>query len=319
LPKKSNPTMLISMNAISLKNLQKTYSNGTIALKGIDLDIKEGEFFALLGVNGAGKSTIINILSSLVIKTSGGVTVFDANLDTDLNKAKNYIGVVPQEFNFNIFEKVWDILICQAGFYGIPRKEAEQRAEFILKKLSLWDKKDKISRTLSGGMKRRLMIARGLMHMPKILILDEPTAGVDVDLRLGMWEYLKELNQSGTTIILTTHYLEEVEQLCDRAAIIKDGRIVKVDTVSNLVSSLDSQDFVIKFEKSITLSDLNLKQKVVNGPTDKGILVTLQKTDTIGSIIAVLESNPKLQGNSITDISPAGNRLEQLFMQTIKS
>jgi ABC-2 type transport system ATP-binding protein len=326
------------MLAIEIKDLEKTYSNGTQALKGINLEVEEGEFFALLGVNGAGKSTIINILNSLVIKTKGSVKIFSKDIDTNSSEAKNFIGVVPQEFNFNIFERVEDILIQQAGFYGIPKNEAKIRSEEILKKLNLWEKRNVISRTLSGGMKRRLMIARGLMHMPKLLILDEPTAGVDVDLRIGMWDYLKELNSNGTTILLTTHYLEEVEQLCDRAAIIKDGKIVKIGKVDELTNSLENQNFSIKLENSISLSSIHrISQEILkktgiirfvehdeDGKENekeniaKELIFTLKKSDKIGFLITKLEELEELKGNNIIDISPTGNRLEQLFLQTIK-
>src|SRR3989344_3053554 len=213
------------MKAISIKNLNKTYKEGHVALKNVDLEVAEGDFFALLGPNGAGKTTIIGILTSLVNKNSGNVKIFGVDIDEDFDLAKTYLGVVPQEFNFNIFETPYDILITQAGYYGIPRNIARERAEFYLKKLGLWDKKDVKSMTLSGGMKRRLMIARALIHEPKILILDEPTAGVDIELRREMWDFLRALNVAGRTIILTTHYLEEAEQLCRSVAIINQGEI----------------------------------------------------------------------------------------------
>lgn len=213
------------MNAISIKGLRKTYSTGTQALKGVDLDIEAGDFFALLGPNGAGKTTIISIVTSLTRKTSGEVRVFDLSIDEHADKAKTFIGLVPQEFNFNIFEKVIDIVTTQAGYYGIPRKVALERAEEILKELGLWDKRNTMAQQLSGGMKRRLMIARALIHKPKLLILDEPTAGVDIEMRIGMWEFLRRMNAEGTTIILTTHYLEEAEQLCRTVAIINKGEV----------------------------------------------------------------------------------------------
>jgi len=223
--------------AVSVQNLRKTYANGVEALRGIDLSVTEGDFFALLGPNGAGKTTLIGILTSLVNKTSGEANIFDASIETNPSKAKTYIGVVPQEFNFNIFEKVSDIVVTQAGYYGIARKEALQRAEVLLKELGLWDKRDQPSQALSGGMKRRLMIARGLIHNPKLLILDEPTAGVDVEMRLGMWDFLKKLNANGTTIILTTHYLEEAEALCRNIAVINKGTIIVNDSMQNLIES----------------------------------------------------------------------------------
>jgi ABC-2 type transport system ATP-binding protein len=226
----------MSMNAISIKSLRKTYKTGMQALKGVDLNIEAGDFFALLGPNGAGKTTIISIITSLTRKTSGEVQVFGTSIDTDPDKAKTYIGLVPQEFNFNIFEKVIDIVSTQAGYYGIPRKVALERSEEILKALGLWDKKDTMAQQLSGGMKRRLMIARALVHKPKLLILDEPTAGVDIEMRLGMWEFLRRMNEEGTTIILTTHYLEEAEQLCRNVAIINRGEVKLHESMQKLLA-----------------------------------------------------------------------------------
>lgn len=222
------------MHAIEIHHVVKTYKSGTKALKGMSLNIDKGDFFALLGANGAGKTTLISILTGLVNKTSGTIKVFGHDIDKDFSAAKNYLGVVPQEFNFNMFEKVEDIVTNQAGYFGVDLAVAKKDAEDILKKVGLWEKRNTMARTLSGGMKRRLMIARGLIHHPKVLILDEPTAGVDVELRIGMWDYLREINRQGTTIILTTHYLEEVEQMCRHAAIIKNGELVRLDTVSNL-------------------------------------------------------------------------------------
>ena len=219
---------------IVIKDLRKVYKNGVAALKGVSLSIKKGDFFALLGPNGAGKTTLIGVLSSLVVKTSGEVSVFGVSIDKNPSLAKTFIGLVPQEFNFNIFEKVLDIIVNQAGFYGIPRKEALLRAESVLKDLGLWEKRGEVAQKLSGGMKRRLMIARALMHEPKLLILDEPTAGVDVELRRTMWEYLRRINKEGTTIILTTHYLEEAEQLCRTIAVINKGEIVAHESMESL-------------------------------------------------------------------------------------
>lgn len=223
-------------SAVSIANVRKTYEGGTQALKGISLQIEEGDFFALLGPNGAGKTTIISILTGLVTKTSGEASVFGTSIDEDPSKTKTYIGLVPQEFNFNIFEKVEDIVTTQAGYYGIPRKEALRDAEPILKNLGLWEKRKEPSQRLSGGMKRRLMIARALIHHPKLLILDEPTAGVDVELRRSMWTFLRELNRQGTTIILTTHYLEEAEQLCRNVAIINKGQILVNEPMEALLA-----------------------------------------------------------------------------------
>jgi len=223
------------MPALSLNDLHKKYQGGFQALSGVTLDVQEGEFFGLLGPNGAGKTTTIGIITSLVTKTSGRVRVFGIDIDDDFPAAKRLIGVVPQEANFSIFEKVQDIVTQQAGYYGIPRREALVRSEKYLKKLGLWDKRQVAARELSGGMKRRLMIARGLVHEPKLLILDEPTAGVDVEMRRGMWDFLTELNRQGRTIILTTHYLEEAETLCSRIAMLKQGRVVALDTTQNLL------------------------------------------------------------------------------------
>ncbi len=238
------------MNAIEINNLDKTYKTGTKALKGVSLSVQEGDFFALLGANGAGKTTLIGILTGLVNKTSGTVKVFGVDIDNDFSAAKNFLGVVPQEFNFHMFENVLDIVVNQAGYFGIAHKTAIKDAEEVLKKVGLWDKRKSMARTLSGGMKRRLMIARGLIHRPKILILDEPTAGVDVELRIGMWEYLREINRQGTTIILTTHYLEEVEQMCQNAAIIKKGEVVRLDTVANLTKGEKLEKIFLDIIKS---------------------------------------------------------------------
>jgi len=222
-------------DAISVHNLRKTYPGGVEALKGVSLSIAEGDFFALLGPNGAGKTTLINILTTLVKKTSGEARIYGASIDTEPERAKLRVGLVPQEFNFNIFEKVIDIVVNQAGYYGIPRTDAIARAEAILKDLGLWEKRNTPSRELSGGMKRRLMIARALIHKPSLLILDEPTAGVDVELRRSMWEYLRKVNGEGTTIILTTHYLEEAEALCRNVAMINKGEVVVHETMESLL------------------------------------------------------------------------------------
>ncbi len=224
------------MNALSVRGLVKTYKNGVQALKGIDLDVEQGDFFALLGPNGAGKTTLIGIATSLVNKTAGTLSIFGHDIDRDLEAAKACVGVVPQEINFNMFESPQTILVNQAGFYGIERKVARERAEKYLKELQLWDKRDKMSRSLSGGMKRRLMIARALMNEPRLLILDEPTAGVDIEIRRSMWEFLRGINEQGTTIILTTHYLEEAETLCRNIAIIDKGQIAERDRMSSLLA-----------------------------------------------------------------------------------
>src|SRR5512134_1304391 len=239
------------MKALSLRQLSKTYRNEVQALKGIDLDVEQGDFFALLGPNGAGKTTAIGIVSSLVNKTSGHASVFGHDIDTELEAAKSCLGVVPQEINFNQFEKVSTILLNQAGFYGIPRSVARGRVEHWLRQLQLWDKRDAVSRTLSGGMKRRLMIARALVHEPQLLILDEPTAGVDIEVRRSMWEFLRRINEQGTTIILTTHYLEEAESLCRNIAIIDEGRIIENDRMSTVLRKLHTETFVLNLRNAL--------------------------------------------------------------------
>jgi ABC-2 type transport system ATP-binding protein len=296
--------------AVSIKNLSKTYKTGTKALDSINLEIKQGDFFALLGANGAGKTTIIGILTGLVTKTHGDVKVFNYNLDTQLNSVKNSIGVVPQEFNFNMFEKVLDIVVRQGQYYGMTYTESKTNAEEILKKLELWEKRGQKSMELSGGMKRRLMIARALIHSPKLLILDEPTAGVDVELRRGMWDYLKTLNTSGTTILLTTHYLEEVEELCKNTAIIKDGQIVINDKVSNLLNKMEDETFVIQTDK-----DPKLKTKIQSLiKLDSTTLeFTTNKKNTLQKAITEISKSA-----SILSIKPKGNRLENLFLNLLK-
>ena len=239
------------MNALDIKQLNKTYSNGYVALRGIDLHVEAGDFFALLGPNGAGKSTTIGIISSLVNKSSGKISIFEFDLDTHLSEAKSCLGIVPQEINFSLFEPSIEIVLNQAGYYGINRKIALQRAEKYLKLLGLWEKRYDISRTLSGGFKRRLMIARALIHEPKILILDEPTAGVDVELRRSMWAFLRELNNKGTTIVLTTHYLEEAENLCKHIAIIDKGEIIERSTMKQLLGKLKVETFVLELENTL--------------------------------------------------------------------
>ena len=300
------------MNAISIQNLAKTYSNGTQALKGVNLEVKAGDFFALLGANGAGKTTIIGILTGLVIKTSGRVKVFDVDIDSDHPKAKTFMGVVPQEFNFNMFERVQDIVCAQAGYYGIDRKTARADSEVILKKLELWDKRYHQSRILSGGMKRRLMIARALINKPKLLILDEPTAGVDVELRHAMWDFLKDLNANGTTILLTTHYLEEVEQMCRNAAIIKNGEIISCDRVKNLVQLLEQETYIVHVEQIHSLEKLATYR--ANRVDENTFEVELSKKERLNDFIAKLSES----GMFLTDLRPKGNRLEKLFLKILK-
>ena len=301
------------MKALSVKNLSKTYSTGVIALKGIDLDVEEGDFFALLGQNGAGKSTTIGILCSLVNKTAGDVLIFGHNLDTDLEAAKSCIGVVPQELNFNPFEKIFDILVNQAGFYGIPRSIARQRAEHYLKKMDLWKKHDQIALRLSGGMKRRLMIARAMMNEPKLLVLDEPTAGVDVELRHSLWAFLTELNRQGTTIILTTHYLEEAENLCKNVAIIDHGRIIENTNMKSLINRLHIQTILLDLEKPIDhlpqLTDYPFR--MLDNTTME---IEVHKSQSLNHLFNELSQ----QHISITGMRNKTNRLEELFVRLIK-
>lgn len=300
------------MNALSIRNLKKTYNNGFTALKGIDLDVEAGDFFALLGPNGAGKSTAIGIISSLVNKTSGSVKVFDYDVIKQKSKAKSCIGLVPQEINFNQFETVRDIVLNQAGYYGMPRKKARENTDRCLKLMSLWDKKDTVSRRLSGGMKRRVMIARALVHSPRLLILDEPTAGVDIEIRRSMWQMMEQINQQGTTIILTTHYLEEAESLCRNIAIINDGLIVEKSAMSELLSRINQDLFVLNLAKPITNVpqidgyefDL-IEPKVLNVsiPKDKGLNLLFQQLTQ--------------QHIEVLSLKNKSNRLEQLFMDLV--
>ncbi len=300
------------MNALTIKNLSKTYADGTQALKEVDLQVRAGDFFALLGANGAGKTTLIGIVTGLVNKTAGEVKVFDINTATDFFKAKKMIGVVPQEFNFNIFEKVQDILVTQAGYFGIERKKALRDSKGILKQMGLWHKRDAVARTLSGGLKRRLMIARALVHKPKFLILDEPTAGVDVELRHGMWEYLRELNRQGTTILLTTHYLEEVEQMCRRAAIIKRGEIIKDDEVSCLVQLLKEEVYVVTVDEIQDLDKIKEYDPSLTAHNTFEVEINPKK-DLQNFVLKITGA-----GMRITDIRPKGHRLEKLFLSVLK-
>ena len=301
------------MTALSIRHLSKTYANGVEALKDISLDVRKGEFFALLGPNGAGKSTTIGIVSSLVNKSGGEVTVFGHSLDTERGKAKRLIGVVPQEFNFNQFEKVFDIVVTQAGFYGIPAAQARQQAEKYLRKLGLWDKRDSAARQLSGGMKRRLMIARALVHEPELLILDEPTAGVDIELRRSMWDFLTELNGLGKTIILTTHYLEEAESLCRRIAIIDHGVIVENTDMKSLLEKLQVETFI-----------LDLAEPVTEAPALNGFEVRLRDERTLEVAVPKSEAlNNVFQQLAAKDISVMSmrnkaNRLEELFLRLVE-
>jgi ABC-2 type transport system ATP-binding protein len=297
--------------AISISNLRKTYATGTEALKDVSLKIGSGEFYGLLGPNGAGKTTIIGIITGLVIKSDGKVSVFDVDIDSNPEKARSYIGVVPQELNFNIFEKVINIVVDQAGFYGIPRSVAIPRAEQLLKDLGIYDKAYQPSRNLSGGMKRRLMIARALIHHPRILILDEPTAGVDVELRRGMWEYLKTLTEKGVTILMTTHYLEEAEQLCDRIAIINKGTIIKEGTTKELLSGLTSETLILDLSKGSAEDAAKALGGVSSNIIDKDTLeIELNKEISLTSVFNEL-SKTHIE---IKTARQKTNRLEELFV-----
>jgi ABC-2 type transport system ATP-binding protein len=301
------------MQALSLRKLSKTYATGVHALKGIDLDVAQGDFFALLGPNGAGKTTAIGIVSSLVTKTSGTASVFGHDIDTDLEAAKACLGVVPQEINFNQFEKVSTILVNQAGFYGIPRRVAKERVERWLVKLQLWDKRDAISRTLSGGMKRRLMIARALIHEPRLLILDEPTAGVDIEVRRSMWEFLRQINEAGTTIILTTHYLEEAETLCRNIAIIDEGRIIENDRMATVLRKLHSEVFVLNLRNPVTAMP-DLPGYAVAMADDGSLEVEVKKDQNLNDIFAALSAC----GIEIVSMRNKANRLEELFLRLVE-
>lgn len=301
------------MIALSIQQLTKTYKNGMQALKGIDLEVKQGDFFALLGPNGAGKSTTIGIVSSLVNKTSGKVEVFGLDLDAQRTKAKKKIGIVPQEFNFNQFEKVFDIVVTQAGFYGIPKALAKERAEKYLRQLGLWDKRDTQSRSLSGGMKRRLMIARALVHEPELLILDEPTAGVDIELRRSMWDFLIQLNEAGKTIILTTHYLEEAESLCRNIAIIDQGRIVENTSMRALLQQLQMETFVLDLAKPAAQTPQleGFETRLVDTET---LEVTAPKDTVLNQIFTQLSE----QGIEVMSMRNKANRLEELFLSLVE-
>jgi ABC-2 type transport system ATP-binding protein len=302
----------MSVPALAIRDLKKTYANGLEAVRGIDLDIAEGEFFALLGPNGAGKSTTIGIVCSLVRKTGGSVRVFGRDIDTELTAAKRCIGLVPQEFNFNQFEPVVEIVVNQAGYYGIPRALAFRRAETYLKQLGLWEKRREMARQLSGGMKRRLMIARALVHEPKLLILDEPTAGVDIEIRRSMWEFMREINGRGTTIILTTHYLEEAESLCRHVAIIDEGLIVESGQMGALLGRLNVETFV-----------LNLRQPLAELPGVSGYTLRRVDASTLEADVSKdrglndLFQQLSARGIVILSLRNKVNRLEELFIRLV--
>ncbi len=302
------------MHALSIRGLTKTYKNGVQALKGVDLDVEQGDFFALLGPNGAGKTTLIGILTSLVNKSAGTVSVFGHDLDRELEAAKACIGIVPQELNFNQFETPQTILVNQAGFYGIPRPLARERAEQYLSLLQLADKRNKMARGLSGGMKRRLMIARALVHQPRLLILDEPTAGVDIEIRRSMWDFLREINASGTTIILTTHYLEEAETLCRNIAIINGGLIAERDRMSTLLRTLQAETFVLSLREAV--ASVPQVPGYVFGLVDEHTLeVEVSKEQSLNEVFAKLSE----QGIGVLSMRNKVNRLEEIFMNLVET
>ncbi len=300
-------------HALTITNLRKTYASGVVALSGIDLTVAEGDFFALLGPNGAGKSTTIGVLCSLVRKTGGKVQIFGHDIDTAFESAKMELGVVPQEFNFNQFERVMDIVVTQGGYYGLEHAVAVERAEKYLRRLGLWDKRRERSRELSGGMKRRLMIARALVHEPRLLILDEPTAGVDIELRRSMWKFLREINEQGKTIILTTHYLEEAESLCRKVAIIDNGEIVVNTTVKALLSQLKTETFVLDTREDITTVPQHpvfRLQKV----DAHSLEVTMDKSQSLNDLFPVLSEC----GLNVVSLRNKSNRLEELFINLVE-
>jgi len=302
------------MKALAIRGLTKTYRNGVQALSGIDLDVEEGDFFALLGPNGAGKTTTIGIVMSLVTKSGGTVAVFGHDIDRELDLAKSCIGLVPQEINFNQFEKVFTIIVNQAGFYGLPRRLALERAEKYLRQLQLWEKRDSIARALSGGMKRRLMIARALVNEPRLLILDEPTAGVDIEIRRSMWSFLREINASGTSIILTTHYLEEAESLCRNIAIIDGGRIIEHDTMAGVIRKLNQETFVLNFRAPVAAPP-SLPGFVARMTDDHTLEIEVTKEQSLNDIFARLSQ----AGVEVVSMRNKVNRLEELFMRLVES
>ena len=301
--------------ALSIRGLTKVYGNGFQALKGIDLDVQQGDFFALLGPNGAGKSTTLGVVCSLVQKTAGKVSIFGIDIDKDFAKAKYQLGVVPQEFNFNQFEKVLDIVLAQAGYYGMKRSEALPRAKQLLTDLGLWEKRNGSARMLSGGMKRRLMIARALMHRPKLLILDEPTAGVDIELRRSMWEYMRRINRDeGTTIILTTHYLEEAESLCRNIAIINHGEIVRNTSVRELLAELDTETFLLDLAEPLTrvpaIEGFELQQI-----EPSQLALVIHRGQQLNDVFSALSA----QGIQVVSMRNRANRLEEMFVSMVES
>ena len=300
-------------HALSIHNLTKTYSNGFEALKGVSLSVEEGDFYALLGPNGAGKSTTIGIICSLITKSGGKVRIFDKDIDDDFSSAKRSLGLVPQEFNFNVFEPVEEILVNQAGYFGIERTIAFQRAERYLKQLGLWEKRRSQARELSGGMKRRLMIARALIHEPRLLILDEPTAGVDIEIRRSMWRFLRELNERGTTIILTTHYLEEAESLCRNIGIIDEGQIIENTGMKQLLSQLDMETFILDTREPVNDIPENFPE-CVRKIDDTTLEVDILRDHSINFLFDELSKH----GIEILSMRNKTNRLEQLFVHMVE-
>ena len=299
--------------ALEINGLKKIYDNNVEALKGIDLKIAKGDFFALLGPNGAGKSSTIGIISSITNKTEGNIKIFGIDVDQDFPKAKSFLGVVAQEINFSQFENVEDIVITQAGYYGIPKDIAKERCKNLLEKLSLWDKRNDQARNLSGGQKRRLMIAKALVHEPKLLLLDEPTAGVDIELRREMWNFLSDINKNGTTIILTTHYLEEAEQHCNNIAIIDEGTIVENTSMKELLSRLSIQSFVLDLQDEISeLPNFSIYDLKLQDP--KTLIATLTKDDDLNNLFNQLTDH----GIKVKSMRNEQNRLEELFIRLIK-
>ncbi|MDD9195284.1 ABC transporter ATP-binding protein [Aliivibrio sp. S3MY1] len=301
------------MYALEIEQLKKTYAGGFEALKGVDLTVEQGDFYALLGPNGAGKSTTIGVISSLVNKTSGRVKVFGYDIDIHLVQAKQQIGLVPQEFNFNPFETVQQIVIQQAGYYGVSRTLAKERAKKYLSQLDLWDKKDERARNLSGGMKRRLMIARALMHEPKLLILDEPTAGVDIELRRSMWEFLKQINEQGVTIILTTHYLEEAEMLCRNIGIINKGEVIENTSMKRLLNKLQVETFILDLAEGSPIP--KLEGAKVTSSKEGSVEVEIDKSQGLNYLFEQLNH----QGVNVLSMRNKANRLEELFVSIVRS
>ena len=301
------------MHALSIKDLSKKYKSGVEALKSVSFGVQEGDFFALLGPNGAGKTTAIGIITSLVNKSSGSIEVFGHDLDKELAKAKSCIGVVPQEVNLNLFDYNFNILVNQAGFYGIPRSEGKKRAEQYLKQMQLWDKRKTNARSLSGGMKRRLMVARALVNRPKLLLLDEPTAGVDIETRRMMWSFLRDLNANGTTIILTTHYLEEAEQLCNKVAIIDEGKIIENDSMQNVLKKLKTEVFILNTEKPLDKApEIDGYATALKSPQE--IEITVSQEQGVNDAFSTLQEN----GVKVLSMRNKNSRLEELFLDLTK-